>query len=291
MMFAQTTVEAPKSGGSSREAQISVESVPPPTRKATVPKRVVEEIATGGEPARARLLGLVYVRLVLGRRVARLLGRDRHLLRRDLARDDRDVHLVLVLAIDKDRGARLELAAEHEVGERVLDIALDRPAQRTRAHRRVVALLYEQGHGVLLHVLRHVHLDHRVLVAEQELGGRARELRLPHAGGAEENERAGRALRVLDPGAGTADRLGDGDDRLLLPDHALVQLVLHTDQLLRLGLGQLEDGNAGPHRDDVGDLILADLGLLAGALLGAPAVFELALLLRQLALLVAQRRR
>src|SRR5438046_1189280 len=122
MMFAQTTVDAPKYGASSREAEISVESVPPPTKNATVPKRVVEEIA-GQEPARARLLGVVG-RLVLGR-VARLLGRDRDLLRRDLARDDRDVDLVVVLAVDENRRARLELAAEHEVRQRVLDEALD----------------------------------------------------------------------------------------------------------------------------------------------------------------------
>src|SRR5215218_7108078 len=56
---------------------------------------------------------------------------------------------------------------------------------------------------------------------------------------------------------------------------------------LRLGLGQLEDGDARPHRDDVGDLLLADLGLL-GLLRVAPLLLELALLLRQLALLVAQ---
>src|SRR5919197_325881 len=115
MMFAQTTVEAPKYGASRREAQISVESVPPPTRKATAPNRAVDERASGVPPALAALLGLAVVgRLVLGR-VARLLGRNRHLLRRDLARDDRDVDFVLVLAVDEDRRAWLELTAEHEV--------------------------------------------------------------------------------------------------------------------------------------------------------------------------------
>ena len=142
---------------------------------------------------------------------------------------------------------------------------------------------------MLLHVLRHVDLDHRVLVAEQELGERARELGLPHAGRAEEDERAGRALRVLDPGAGAADRLGDGDDRRLLADHALVELLLHAHELLRLGLGQLEDRDPRPHRDDVGDLVLADLGLLLVGLV-APVLLELLLLLRELPLLVAQRR-
>ena len=73
------------------------------------------------------------------------------------------------------------------------------------------------------------------------------------------------------------------------PMHALVQLLLHADQLLRLGLGELEDRDARPHRDDVGDLLLAHLGLLLVGLV-APALLELLLLLRQLALLVAQRR-
>ena len=60
-------------------------------------------------------------------------------------------------------------------------------------------------------------------------------------------------------------------------------------ELLRLGLGQLEDRDPRPHRDDVGDLVLADLGLLLVGLV-APVLLELLLLLRELALLVAQRR-
>jgi hypothetical protein len=66
-----------------------------------------------------------------------------------------------------------------------------------------------------------------------------------------------------------------------------VQLVLHAHQLLGLGLGQLEHRDAGPHRDDVGDLVLADLGALA-ALARLPLVLELALLVRQAPLLVAE---
>ena len=42
-----------------------------------------------------------------------------------------------------------ELAAEDEVGERVLDQALDRTAQRSCPHRRVVALLDEQLSGIV----------------------------------------------------------------------------------------------------------------------------------------------
>jgi len=76
----------------------------------------------------------------------------------------------------------------------------------------------------------------------------------------------------------------------VLADDALVQLVLHPHQLRGLGLGQLEDGDAGPHRDDVGDLLLADRRALAAGLAGLPLLLELALARRQLAFLVAQVR-
>src|SRR5919109_301540 len=144
----------------------------------------------------------------------------------------------------------------------------------------------EPGHGVLLHVLRHVDPHHRVLVAEQELGERARQLGLADAGRAEEHERACRPLRVLEARARAPDRLRDDLDRLVLADHALVELVLHAHELLGLGLGELEHGDAGPHRDDVGDLLLADRRPPA-ALARLPGVLELALLVGQPPLCVA----
>src|SRR4029079_17584738 len=104
-----------------------------------------------------------------------------------------------------------------------------------------------------------------------------------------EDERARRPLGILDARAGTADGLRDRLDGDVLADHALVQLLLHADEPRRLGLGQLEDRDARPHRDDVRDLLLADLGLLrlAG---GLPVLLHLALLERELALGVAQVR-
>jgi hypothetical protein len=59
---------------------------------------------------------------------------------------------------------------------------------------------------VLLHVLGHVEVDQRVLVAEQELGEGLRELGLADARRAEEDERAGGTLRVLQARARAADR-------------------------------------------------------------------------------------
>src|SRR5215211_1937316 len=90
-----------------------------------------------------------------------------------------------------------------------------------------------------------------------------------------------------EPVARSADRLRDDLDRLVLADDALVELLLHAHQLLGLGLRQLEHRDAGPHGDDVGDLLLADRRPLA-ALAGLPRVLELALLVRQAPLLVAE---
>ena len=114
-------------------------------------------------------------------------------------------------------------------------------------------------HGELLHVLAHVDADHRVLVVEQELGERPGELGLADAGRAEEQERADRAARVLEPGPRAADGVGHGLDGLVLADDALVQALLHLDELGGLALEQAADRDAGPGPDDLGDVVGADL--------------------------------
>src|SRR2546422_4211813 len=58
MMFAHTTVELPKYGASSREAAISVESVPAPAAKTTPPSRQGAHARMGAEK---RVLGLQQV--------------------------------------------------------------------------------------------------------------------------------------------------------------------------------------------------------------------------------------
>ena len=86
------------------------------------------------------------------------------------------------------------------------------------------------------------------------------------------------------------DGLGDRLDGVLLADDPLVQLVLHAEELRGLLLGELVDGDAGPQREDLGDLLLVDLveqvdaGVLDLLFLGGPA-------LEQRLLLVAQPRR
>ncbi len=81
-------------------------------------------------------------------------------------------------------------------------------------------------------------------------------------------------LRLVDR---AADRLRDDLDRLVLADDALVELFLHAHQLLGLGLGELEDRDARPHRDDVGDLRLVDEvdGLVGQLAVGDVAIGQL----------------
>ena len=122
----------------------------------------------------------------------------------------------------------------------------------------------EAAHVVALHELAHVDLDERVLGAEHELCERLGELGLADPGGPEEDEGADRALRVLEAGPGAPDGAGDGLDRLLLADEPRVEDLLHLEQALRLLLRDARHGDAGPHRHDLGDLLLVDLGSLTG---------------------------
>ena len=145
----------------------------------------------------------------------------------------------------------------------------------------------EPADGVLLHVLRHVELDERLFVAEQELGERLGQLGLPDTGRAEEDERPRRALGILEAGTSTADGLADGPDRILLADHPLVELVLHAQELGRLFLGELVHRDAGPDGKDLGDRLLVDLVEQVDALFLHLLLFGLAAL-EQFLLFVAQ---
>ena len=91
------------------------------------------------------------------------------------------------------------------------------------------------------------------------------------------------------PDARAADGAGHGRDGFVLGDDPLVQLVLHAEQLLGLLFGELEDGDAGPDRQDLGDLLLVDLGQDVH-LARLPLRLAAGALLLQLALLVAERR-
>ena len=115
-----------------------------------------------------------------------------------------------------------------------------------------------------LHELAHVDLDQRVFGAEHELGQRLGQLGLADAGGPQEDEGADRPLGILQAGARAADGLGDRVDRLVLADDALVQRLLHLQQALGFLLGDARDRDAGPHRHDLGDVLVGDLGVVLG---------------------------
>ena len=118
----------------------------------------------------------------------------------------------------------------------------------------------ETRRGVLLRELGHIELDQRVLITEEEFSQGLRELRLTHAGRAGEDEGATGTLRVLQAASSTTNRLGQRLNRGILTDDALVQLVFHLEQLRGLSLSELEDRNTRRHSQNLGDIVLADLG-------------------------------
>src|SRR5262249_42721053 len=132
--------------------------------------------------------------------------------------------------------------------------------------------------------------DQRLPVGEQELGQRTRKLGLPDPGGAGEDERSDRSTRVLEPRAAAPDRAADRLDGVVLPDDPLVQLVLHVDQTLRLGLADARHRDARPAAHDERHVVHADLRAVALALL-LPRFLPLLDTLQQLALAVPEVRR
>src|ERR671920_264700 len=156
-----------------------------------------------------------------------------------------------------------------DVGVGLLDLVEENDRVGTTPHllRELSALVvadvarrrtHEAAHRVALHVLGHVEPDHCVLVAEEVLGERTRELGLAYSCRTEEDERAARAVRVFYARERTPYGAGDGLYGLVLPDDAPVQGVLHLQEPRGLLLGHLLDRDAGPHGDDLGDLVLTD---------------------------------
>ena len=152
-----------------------------------------------------------------------------------------DVGMGLLDLVEEDH---LIGAAAHRLGQRTGFLIADIAGRRAD----------QAGDGVLLHVFRHVDTDHRRLVVEQERGQGLGQLCLAHSGGAKKEKRPGRAVRVLEAGAGAAHRVADGDHGFLLPHHTLAQRALHVQQLLALALQHLVHRDAGPARDDAGDV-------------------------------------
>ena len=145
----------------------------------------------------------------------------------------------------------------------------------------------EAGSGEAVVELTHIDLDEVIIRTEEEVSQRLRQLSLTHTGRAGEDEGTGRTAWILQACTGAADGAGDGLDRLVLANDALVQLLFHVEQAGRFLLRQLQHGDAGPVRQDLSDLVLAHLGDFL-QVTGAPLLFLLGALLAQLALVIAQ---
>ena len=63
-------------------------------------------------------------------------------------------------------------------------------------------------------------------------------------------------MRILQTGAAPADRVGNRRDRLLLPDHSLVNPLLQYEQLSPLRLHHPTHRNPCPRANDLSDFLL-----------------------------------
>ena len=115
----------------------------------------------------------------------------------------------------------------------------------------------QTGHGVFLHELRHVDAHHRIVVVKEELGHGLGQLGLAHTGRPEEEEGAQRPVLVVEPRTRPAHGIGHGLHGSVLPDHAVMQLLFHPQQLVALTFEHLARRDACPTLDDGGDLVRA----------------------------------
>ena len=194
--------------------------------------------------------------------------------RRDVRGHDQDG----VLEVDRAALAVGQAAVVHHLQQRVEDVGvglLDLVEQHHRvgaaAHRlgQLAALVVadvaggradQSRDGVALHVLGHVDADHRVLGVEHELGERARELGLADAG------RARGTGRSRSGGRGPAGRRASGGARWRPPRPPRPGRRRARAGAPPCGSASrprpragAADRDAGPARDDLGDVVGVDL--------------------------------
>ena len=116
----------------------------------------------------------------------------------------------------------------------------------------------QAGDGVPLHELGHVDADQRVLVAEHELGQRPGQLGLATPVGPRKMKEPIGRFGSLSPARARRTALAMVVDGLVLADDPLVQRLLHLQQPLGLLGGDAHHRDAGPHADDLGDVLLGD---------------------------------
>ena len=99
-----------------------------------------------------------------------------------------------------------------------------------------------------------------IFAVEQEAGQRFAQFGFTHAGRAQEQEAAVRLVRVGKAGAAAADGIGHGAHGFVLPHHAVVQHVFHTQQFFALAFHHFGHGNARHARHDFGNFLRTHFG-------------------------------
>ena len=114
---------------------------------------------------------------------------------------------------------------------------------------------------MLFHELRHIEAHHRLFVVEEKFRQRPAQFGFTDAGRTEKDKRADRPVLVLQAGASAAHGVGHGVNRVVLTDDAQLQAIFHLEQFLNLAFEHLRNRDAGPFRDDFGDVFGVDLFL------------------------------
>src|SRR5207248_7848712 len=203
-----------------------------------------------------------------------------------LQQDVEHIGMRLLDLVEQDHRVRLPA---HGLRERSRVLVADVPRRRADQAR----------HRELLHVLRHVDANERLLISEQELRQSARQLSFAHPGWTREYERADWSSRILQTRSAATNGARNRPNRLVLPDDGVVHLVFHPQKTRCFRFLETRDRDSGPPADDKGNLLFAEhwserlSPLLPLLLLAANVALQLALLVSQrcraLEVLIANR--
>ena len=108
---------------------------------------------------------------------------------------------------------------------------------------------------MLFTVFAHIQTNQRILIVKHEFCQRLCQFGFSHSGRPDEDKGTDRALWIFQPRAGTADRIRNSMDRLILSDDALVKIFFHVQQPLGFILQHLAHRDPGPLADDLGHII------------------------------------
>ena len=163
-----------------------------------------------------------------------------------LQQDVEHVGMRLLDLIEQHDRIRL---APHSLGQLSALVVTDISRRRTDQTRHAVTLL----------VLAHVDTGQHVVVVEEELGQRLRQLGLTYTRRTQEDERADRLAGIVQSGPRTAHGIRHGGNGQILTDYAAMQLLLHVEQLLTLGSQHTRNGNPRPAGYHLGHILGIDL--------------------------------